>query len=254
MIIDEPQESQRQYLRELWREAFGDTEEFLDAFGQTAFSKERCRCVTTDGKVAAALYWFDCIFEDKPIAYLYAIATSGACQGRGICHELMEDTHRHLARLGYQGAVLVPGSGKLFRLYEGMGYQVCSGIREISCTTSVRKVPLERIGEAAYAKFRRKLLPERGVVQEKENLKFLQTQARLYAGSDVLLAARVESGRLYGLELLGDESKAPGIVSALSCEEGIFRVPGADKPFAMYRQLKESEMPVPSYFGLAFDC
>lgn len=253
MIIDEPRESQMQCLRELWQEAFGDTEEFLDAFGQTAFSKERCRCVSTDGKVAAALYWFDCTLEDKPIAYLYAIATSRACQGRGICHELMENTHRHLGRLGYQGAVLVPGSKKLFRLYEEMGYRVCSGIREISCTASVQKVPLERISEAEYAEFRRKLLPEGGVVQENENLKFLQTQARIYAGPNVLLAAKVESGRLYGLELLGDETKAPEIVSALSCEGGIFRVPGTDKPFAMYRQLKESELPAPSYFGLAFD-
>ena len=30
-------------LRELWKKAFGDTDEFLDLFFSTAYSPDRCR-------------------------------------------------------------------------------------------------------------------------------------------------------------------------------------------------------------------
>ena len=74
MTIDAPRQSQIPELRRLWQEAFGDTEEFLDAFGRTAFHAGRCRVAVTDGIVAAALYWFDCLHMGKPVAYLYAVA------------------------------------------------------------------------------------------------------------------------------------------------------------------------------------
>lgn len=253
MIIDAPNRSQIPELRSLWQEAFDDTEEVIDDFGRTAFHTDRCRCAVMDGKVAAALYWFDCLHMGRRIAYVYAVATAKAYRERGIGHELMEDTHRHLGKLGYEGVILVPGSKELFLYYEGMGYQTCSTIREFSCDASVKEVSPRRIDKEEYACLRRQMLPQGGVVQENENLDFLQTQDRLYAGPGFLLAAEKEGDRLVGVELLGDETKAPGIVSALGCVRGTFRVPGEGRPFAMYRSLNESAFPAPTYFGLAFD-
>ena len=62
-------------LTKLWQQAFGDTDAFLDSFFGTAFSPERCLCIRLEERVAAALYWFDCQWEDKRLAYLYAVAT-----------------------------------------------------------------------------------------------------------------------------------------------------------------------------------
>ena len=255
MIIDAPNRSQIPELRSLWQEAFDDTEEVVDDFGRTAFHTDRCRCAVTDGKVAAALYWFDCLHMGRRIAYVYAVATAKAYRRQGIGHELMEDTHRHLEKLDYEGVILVPGSKELFRYYEGMGYRTCSTIREFSCTAvkGEEEVLLRSIDRTEYAQLRRQLLPQGGVVQENENLDFLQTQDMLYAGPSFLLAAEKDGDRLFGVELLGDETKAPEIVSALGCVQGTFRVPGEGKPFAMYRSLKESALPAPIYFGLAFD-
>ena len=81
MIIDYPAENAIPQLRGLWKEAFGDEDAFLDAFFATGFSPDRCRCVTVDGQLAAALYWFDCSWEEKPLAYLYAVATGKAYRG-----------------------------------------------------------------------------------------------------------------------------------------------------------------------------
>ena len=253
MTIDMPSAIQTDGLRQLWKEAFGDSDAFLDAFFATAFSPERCRCAAEQGKVVGALYWFDATHLGNPVAYLYAVATAGASRGRGICHALMEDTCRYLQKRGYAGTILVPGSEALFRFYEKMGYRVCSYIREFACDATPKAVALQPVDAKEYAARRRQLLPAGGVVQEGENLAFLGTQARLYAGEDLLLAATMQDGMLYAQEFLGDTALCPGILHTLGCARGKFRVPGNEKPFAMYRLLEENGQPAPSYFALAFD-
>ncbi len=253
MKIDKPQDSQWSQLRSLWQEAFSDTDAFLDGFGETAFSADRCRIATVDGRIAAALYWFECCYLGKRLAYLYAVATGKEYRGQGICHRLMEDTHRHLKQLGYAGAILVPGSESLFAFYERMGYRKCTNIREIRCTASDAAVWVERINKAEYAKLRRQLLPKNAVVQEAENLDFLETHSAFYKGKDFVLAAFGEGNTLIGVELLGNAKTAPGIVNALGFERGMFRTCGGDKPFAMYFSLDGSKLPPPAYFGIAYD-
>ena len=46
---------------------------------------------------------------------------------------------------------------------------------------------------------------------------------------------------------------APKILSTLGYTEGIFRVPGEERPFAMYLSLGNPDLSAPEYFGLAFD-
>ena len=60
MTIDRPTQMQIPQLRRLWQAAFGDTDAFLDIFFHRAYDARRSRCVTRDGRVVAALYWFDC--------------------------------------------------------------------------------------------------------------------------------------------------------------------------------------------------
>lgn len=252
MTIDRPGSHQIPALRLLWQEAFGDSDEFLEEFFTAAYAPERCRCVTRDGRVAAGLYWFDCSCHGAKFAYIYAVATAACCRGQGLCHELIAQTHSHLARMGYAGAILVPGELGLRRLYASMGYRLCSKMREFSCHPAEVPVTVNPIGPARYACRRAALLPEGGVVQEGENLEFLAGFARLYEGSDWVLACRVEDGVVNGLELLGNTEAAPGIVTALRASAGRFRTPGTGRDFAMFCPLI-SNCPQPDYFGLAFD-
>lgn len=254
MTIDAPKRENLPALRALWQEAFGDTKEYLDTFFATAFSYERCRIVIADGQVAAALYWLDCSFINQPVAYVYAVATAKAFRGQGLCHRLMEDTHRHLKASGYTGTVLVPGTADLFRFYERMGYETCSYIKEFACRALEAPVDITKITDDEYATLRRQFLPNGGILQEKENLDLLKTQAAFYRGTDFLLAARTEGTTLFGIELLGETSSTAAIVHALGCKTGTFRTPGrqSDRPFAMYRPIKKGG-PTPAYFGFAFD-
>ena len=248
MTIDRPLPRQIPQLRSLWKEAFGDTDAFLDIFFHRAFSRDRSRCITCDGSVTAALYWFDCTWQGKRLAYLYAVATAKDRQGQGLCRKLMEDTHRQLKKLGYDGCILAPQAGGLFAMYEKFGYRTCSHIREFSCAAGSDAIALTEATPAEYAAARRRLLPENGVLQEGATLDFLQTYARLYTGENLTLAAYPDGDKLVVCELLGDPEKAPQILSALGFREGSFRTPGSQTPFAMYLSLT-GDSAMPTYFG-----
>lgn len=253
MIIESPKERHLLSLRALWQEAFGDESAFIDTFFQAAFSPDRSLAVTEGDEVLAALYWFNCAVEGERVAYLYAIATAKARRGQGLCSALMAETHRRLRTLGYRGALLVPSSAALFGFYEKMGYKTCGRIAESQHTACNDSFPLREIGMEEYARLRRDHLPKGGVVQEKENLRFLSAQAALYAGDGVLLAARKEGSALLGIELLGDDAKAPAILHTLGCTHGRFRHKGEQRAFAMYLPLDAAKPAFPTYFGLAFD-
>lgn len=245
MNIDRPSEAQYARLRELWQEAFGDPDEYLDSFFAAAFSPDRCRCVTEDGAVTAALYWFGCYCYGRPVAYLYAVATAKSHRGRGLCHALMADTHRHLADMGFAGTILVPGEPSLIRFYETMGYALCTSERTGRYTAGEEPAGLRPLSAGEYGAKRREYLGAGGVIQEGENLKLLETMAEFYAGDGFIVSVIREGDRLTVPELLGDESAAPGIIKALGCREGIFH-----SPSAMYRPLDDS--PAPDYFAFSF--
>ncbi len=246
MTIDKRQ------LKVLWKEAFGDTDAWIDSFMAAAFSPNRCRCIEENGTIAAALYWFACSCRGRKLAYIYAVATAKAHRGKGLCRSLMEDAHAHLAASGYDGVVLVPGSDDLRAMYEKMGYRTCTGVSQINCQAGSEKAALTPVDAETYGALRRQFLPEGGVLQEGENLRFLASYARLYRGKDFLLAAHIEEGVVHGVELLGNAAAAPGIVAALDADRGQFRVPGEEVPFAMFLPLAE-HCPIPTYFGIAFD-
>ncbi len=239
-------------LRNIWQQAFGDTEETLDAFFATGFSEERCHYVCREGKPVSALYWFDCTLSGHKLAYLYAVATEENHRGKGLARQLMTETHRILREKGYAGAVLVPGTKELFAMYETLGYRTVSQITEFTAQRGSAPVSLKQIDADRYAQLRKAYLPAGGVVQEGATLDFLQTQTRFYEGTDLLLAASQEGQMLTAQELLGSTNAAPGILCTLSIPQGRFRTPGDDRDFAMLFPLRE-DCPVPAYFGLAMD-
>lgn len=248
----EPTETQISELRTLWKEAFGDNDAFLDNYFSTAFDSSRCRIAMVEDKLAAVLYWFDCSIEGQKCAYVYAVATANDFRGNGACHMLLSDTHRHLSELGYHSVILVPGSEKLVHLYEGAEYETCTRISELKCCAEDMNLSICEISKEEFATLRLNFLPKNSVVQENENLEFLATQAKFYKGENFLLVANIENENLFGIELLGDTSIAPGILHALGCKDGTFRIPGKDMEFAMFHALNEEAIE-PEYFCFAFD-
>lgn len=245
MNIKQPTAGDIPALRRLWKEAFGDSDAFLDGFFRTGFAYDRCRC-TEDG--SAALYWFDCAWGGKKLAYIYAVATAASHRGRGLCRMLMEDTHRHLQSHGYAGAILVPGNEGLFRLYGKLGYVPCCPRQTVTVAAAENAVAVTPISPDAYAAARKAYLPTDAVWQEGATLEYLATFAPFYAGNGFAFSGVVEEKALYFQEFIGDMEKASGIITGFGCISGVLPVfEGA--PYAMYHSL-DGDSALPLYFGI----
>ena len=250
MNIEYPTAAHIPQLRRLWKAAFGDDDAYLDLFFSTAFSPDRCRCITGDNALSAALYWFDVSCDGAPMAYLYAVATDPAVRGRGLCRALMEDTCELLTRRGYAGILLKPADEGLRRMYGRMGFSPCTTMSARTFAAGSCPLSMRKISAGEYGRLRRAYLPAHGVLQEGVTLTFLAGQADFYAGDDFLAAVSIESGAFFCHELLGSISAAPGILRALSLDSGTFLFPGTLMPFSSFCPLVPG-CPVPSYFGLS---
>jgi predicted N-acetyltransferase YhbS len=252
MKIDFPIPEQYDQLAQLWQEAFGDSEEFVEGFFCTAHAPSRCRCIVKDGRIVAALYWLDTHYAGQRFAYLYAVAVAKSHRGQGLCRILIEDTHKHLSLRGYDGCLLYPASDSLRDLYRKYGYENCTTVSRFTCEAGQQAAQMQRIDRDAYAIARRTYIPEDAVIQEEENVAYLEMMAFFYRGDDFLLAASTEGSKLYSPEYLGPKEKAPGILAALHCTEGTFQTPGDDIPYAMFLGL-HPDAKAPGYFGLSFN-
>jgi len=252
MKFEHPDKSQLPQLVRLWKDAFGEYDGFWELFLNTGYLPDHCRCITENSLPIAGLYWFDCSCEGEKIAYVYAVVTDPAHRGKGLCRKLMEDVHGLLKNQGYASVMLVPADEGLREMYRKLGYEDCTTITELSCAAADSAVEVRNISIEEYVSLRRKLLPEKAVLQEGIQLPFLAAQAQLFAGKDFLLAAWQEENLLHGMELLGNATAAPGILRALGCELGKFQIPGAEKPFAMIHKLQNNAV-TPEYFGFSFD-
>lgn len=252
MIIDHPTLDQIPHLRDLWKEAFGDEDAFLDAFFYTAFSPGRCRCAMENGCVTAVLYWFEVTCSDQRFAYLYAVATAKSHRGRGLFSALLADTKQLLTEQGFDGILLVPEDEGLAGMYEKFGFCGCTTAREVLAAAGTQKALLREIGAEEFARLRRMLLPPGSVLQEGADLDFLAAQCHFWAGEDWLAVGQVYDSKLICMEFLGDSAAVPGLLRALDVAQGRFRMPGGEKVFAYLLPLHGSCVR-PCYFGLALD-
>lgn len=227
MIIKHPRKETIPALTDLWMQAFGDSREFIEGFFRTGFSQDRCLLAEEDSQLLAALYWFDCLWEGRKIAYLYAIATDQNHRGKGICKALMEYTHEQLSAGGYSGALLVPADEGLVKLYGKMGYSVCCPVSKPAVKAPAT---MQEISADAYGELRKAYLPEGAVEHTNAAFFYLSAFTKFYRFPGGICCGYVENEQLQLQELLpvslSDNTKV-----------------------AMYRSFTE-EICQPSYFAL----
>ena len=92
--------------------------------------------------------------------------------------------------------------------------------------------------------------PEEGIPEPEEACRDLMEGVP--TGEGWVLAAYRQKSTLTGLEYLGDSDLLPGILKALGCTQGSFRIPGTTQNFAMFAPLVPGEKS-PAHLGFAFD-
>lgn len=248
MIIDNPSPRHIPALRHIWQQAFGDSDRFLDAFFETGFSYDRCRCVFRENEPVAAVYLFDCQWQGKTIAYLYALAVEESHQKQGLSRLLLADTHAWLQQRGYSGAIMEPATESLMVYYERLGYRRFGGRSEQEFSAGELPAEAVQLGDLGYEQARDRLLPENAVRQAGAFTKMLHTQAEFYGCEDFVAAVSRSESRIY--EFLGDIRHIPGLLKQLNIKKAAVRLPQG-KPTAVY--LSFSGEDIPGYFGLPMD-
>ena len=250
MIIDFPRKHHIPGLKQIWKRCFSDPCNVIDAFFTLGFDPQRSRVVLEQDSPLAALYWFDFHCDSSRIAYLYAVATHPDHQGKGLCRSLLEDTHRVLASQGYDGAILVPGSESLFRLYEKCGYKAGTGIAAFSCQGAGAALPFKVLTAREYLPVRQEMLPEQAAMPDSHCILWLDACWQFYKGNGWLLAGAKEGDTLLVQEFFGDPALGPAITATLGASRGQFRMPGEGKAFSLWYSFRKD---APAYFGPAMD-
>ena len=249
MIIDNPRPEHLPILRRIWQQSFGDSDAFLDHFFESGFAYDRCRCVFRENEPVAMVYLFDCSWQEKKVAYLYALAVEESHRKQGLSRLLLADTHAKLQQDGYAGAIMEPASPSLCGYYESLGYRRFGGRQQQLIFPGDTPVSCSQLGELGYEQARALLLPPGGVRQEGALTALLHTQASFYGGKGFVAAISRETPFIY--EFLGDVEQIPGLLKYLNWEKATIRLPGGE-PTSVYLSFT-GESKLPGYFGLPID-
>ncbi len=244
MIIRKPTGEDIPGLQEIWKEAFGDTQEAVSAFYETAFSRSCC-LVAAGEQVMGGIYWLDARIEGRKVAYLYALAVAKPCRGQGIGKRLLETACRSLEDRGFAAALLIPAQQSLYGYYEKLGFASFGRMQQETVTAHGPEAEITRVTAEEYAQRRQALMPR--FVWEMPMLSYLERVCPLYAGQDYVLA--VGDGTVQ--EYIGPRELLPRLLYTLNIDAAQAHLSGGQDPAGMANCFEKISLP--DWLGPAMD-
>lgn len=120
------------------REAFPQHAAWFDWYGDEVFDDAELQTIDEDGKAVSALIStpYSMTFHGAELgaSYLSCVATARAERGRGLMHRLMARALNIAAERGDAFALLVPGSRRLYFLYDTLGFATVFFVDELRYT------------------------------------------------------------------------------------------------------------------------
>lgn len=110
-------------LKALWRECFGDGEDYLDFYFRNRFVPEDTLLVREDGIPAAMLTLMNVTRNSETGFYIYAVATHPDFRKKGLQRTLSGYAEEVMRQRGGSFCCLVPAEEYLFRFYEKLGFR-----------------------------------------------------------------------------------------------------------------------------------
>lgn len=258
-------------LRRLWSQAFGDGNELLDPFFSQLYRPEDAFVIRENTQVRAMAFQLPMtICEGEKgwrASYLYAVATSKAARGKGLCTKLLAYAEGVLAGRGCKALLLVPGDEGLREFYRARGYEDFSTIDEFEADPAPVTGTAERLDPPEYLELRERLLADRAYVScPVPVLTFQKWIAESCGGGLYRLSSggiegcacaaldRAERAVVYELIWPGKQELGAALAAgAVGAARAVVRGPGTKKPFAMVRWLTDAPTLSPAYFGIALD-
>mgnify|MGYP001043612769 CR=1 FL=1 len=188
--------------KELWKEAFGDTDEDIELFYGQCWRPSETLLLLEDGHLACMTALLPHTLsgaggETLSACYVYALATAKALRGRGHAKRLLAAADDLLQKRGVDCATVVPAQASLHRFFEASGFQPCFCTQRSVLSPGGIPAPapadrLAEVGPREYAALRSRCLE--GVPAARYPLRLLEFQLGM---------CRLSGGGLYRLDVEG---------------------------------------------------
>lgn len=257
-------------MQALWSQCFGDDAAYTRLYFDRYNIAQRVFVARAAQEIAAMAIWFPATLTDGngqeySAAYLYAVATAPAYQGRGICRRLIAFAERQLKNRGVQVVTLVPGNSQLFAFYQKLGYETAFVCRQTEVTVPKAGGEIFSISANRYWQLRQMLLWQNFLAYDETEIAYQKALCR-HAGGDLVqlqwadqmgcAIVEPQGQRLIIKELLPPElaeQAAPALLARFGGETAVVRTPGAGRPFGMAKWLGRRQSLRDAYLGIAFD-
>ena len=126
MLPFENKEKKRQ-VESLWRDVFGDAEEFIRLYFDNIYNGDNTIVVEKDGEIVSALQLlpYTMILEGREVhvAYISGVCTRPTERGKGYMNMLMDMADAELKQRNIPMAILIPAEEWLYKVYSKQGYK-----------------------------------------------------------------------------------------------------------------------------------
>lgn len=118
----------KQQIINLWKESFGDSDEFIKLFFSRVYKEENTLTIIRNNRVISALqivpYKMTFGGTKIPVGYICGVCTDRSERGKGWMKQLMHDAINEMNSRKYALTTLIPASEWLFDYYRKFGYSV----------------------------------------------------------------------------------------------------------------------------------
>lgn len=166
-------------LRALFHDAFGDSEEDLNAFFAEIYPECDAFGAFDGEKLAAMVYCLRQVLvpAQKKAAYFYAVATAEDYRGQGICRELLSFAEQSLKKQGVSCLILACETEELAQMYRKMGFSGAPLAYEMP-----PRAAMQKIDALTYGGMRETLLADAAHVRySSAQLRFAERGAEFFS-------------------------------------------------------------------------
>lgn len=127
MKIVHPELNDISALKSMWKDIFGDTEEYIELFFSRVVALENILVVKNNENVLAMVFYPEYICKlggrQTKCGYICGAATLPQFRGQGIMGKLLREAVEDMKNKGYGACVLIPAGKSLFEYYGRFGFE-----------------------------------------------------------------------------------------------------------------------------------
>lgn len=110
-------------VRRLWKETFGDSNEFINSFMRHYSKQESLMTVKENGQLVSMLHILPFTMNGDKVGYIYAVATAEEHRNKGYASFLLKKAVETAKREKLAALVTIPASKALRSYYKRFGFK-----------------------------------------------------------------------------------------------------------------------------------